>query len=98
MHEHEKIDTDMDTDTDKDIDKDGHGHGRGQLQKFEFMFIMYEFMFIICRYININKYMSQGSIFQSKTNIYSPLPLLKIIFFPPLATRRFSTTIVAFLP
>ncbi len=39
----------------------------------------------------------QGSIFRSENDIYSP-PLLKIIFFPPLATCSFSTPIVAFLP
>ncbi len=40
----------------------------------------------------------QGSIFRSENDIYSPPPLLKIIFFPPLATCRFSTPIVAFFP
>jgi hypothetical protein len=40
----------------------------------------------------------QGSIFRSEKDIYSPGPLLKMIFFPPLATCRFLTPIVAFLP
>ncbi len=39
---------------------------------------------------------SQGSIFPSKSDIYPPPPLLKMIFFSPLATCRFSTPIVAF--
>ncbi len=40
----------------------------------------------------------QGSIFWSENDIYSPPPLLKMIFFPPLATCHFSTPIVAFFP
>ncbi len=39
----------------------------------------------------------QGSIFRSKNYIYPP-PLLKMIFFAPLATRLFLTPIMAFLP
>ncbi len=41
--------------------------------------------------------LSQGSIFRSENDIYSPPPSENYIF-PPLATRRFSTTIVAFYP
>ncbi len=40
----------------------------------------------------------QGFIFRSENDIYSPPPFLKMIFFPPLATRRFLTPIVVFLP
>jgi hypothetical protein len=39
----------------------------------------------------------QGSIFRSEKNIYSPPPSENDIF-PPLATRHFSTPIVACLP
>ncbi len=53
--------------------------------------------------IFINSYLKhkdlywQGSVFRSENDIYPP-PLLKIIFFRPLATCHFSTPIVAFLP
>ncbi len=35
---------------------------------------------------------------RSENDIYSPPPLLKMIFFPPLVTHRFSTPIMVFLP
>ncbi len=41
-------------------------------------------------------YWEKGSIFQSKIDIYSPPPSENDIF-PPLATRLFSTSIMAFL-
>jgi hypothetical protein len=40
----------------------------------------------------------QGSIFWFENNICSPYSILKLIFFPPLATPHFSTLIVLFLP
>jgi hypothetical protein len=53
-------------------------------------------MSVIIYFIRLTFISPQGSIFLSKNDIFPP-PLLKI-FFPPLATHRFSTFFMAFLP